>query len=525
MSRFIRRLDRRRFVQSTALFAGAGALTSVLPRRLFAQDKVTAVNSIRSLSNPYHASWNQGGEAFSGWAGADYATLVTEGNSEKGIADIQAMIARTSGNMVLNVDPNESPDARPIVEACADAGVYVTTQWNKPADLHPWDFDPYYVCHISFDGKPNGKAMAEALFKAMGGSGGIVALGGILSNVPAIERKAGLDEALAENPDVELLDFQVANWDPNQAYDITSAWVTRFGDIAEAGDPGAGDVVGLVRVPVRYLEIEQLDVRILGERLVETCLALDSGHVREDAAERHDAARAAHRLEQRLGHGLAVRLAVERDVADVVGIEVPGMQVGGLVPLGGDVDAGVGAGLHDRARVGALVGIDVQDHVAAGPGDHRLDVGDAFLAVALGHQGRVVGAGPPRKRLAALVPAGVVGVGERADRVDRGHLILSEQPPRQDAGERTGAGEQGGRLDETPAIEPTDESAHWHASLSGCDRAAATKCPTVQAQDRTNPAPSRGWKLKLSGACAAENGRCRARTRCPRGRRTRSMPA
>ena len=88
--------------------------------------------------------------------------------------------------------------------------------------------------------------MAEALFKAMGGSGGIVALGGILSNVPAIERKAGLDEALAENPDVELLDFQVANWDPNQAYDITSAWVTRFGDDIK-GIWAANDGMGIAR--------------------------------------------------------------------------------------------------------------------------------------------------------------------------------------------------------------------------------------------------------------------------------------
>lgn len=243
---------RRRFLQGSAA-AGAGFFAAGLPGRVFGQDKMTVVNSIRSLSNPYHASWNQGGEAFANWAGADYATLVTEGNSEKGIADIKAMIAKTGGNMVLNVDPNESPDARPIVEACAEAGVYVTTQWNKPADLHPWDFDPHYVAHISFDGKPNGKAMAEALFAAMGGSGGIVALGGILSNVPAIERKAGLDAALAENPDIELLDFQVANWDPNKAYDITSAWVTRFGDQIK-GVWAANDGMGISALEVLRAE-------------------------------------------------------------------------------------------------------------------------------------------------------------------------------------------------------------------------------------------------------------------------------
>ena len=243
--------SRRHFLQASAL--GAGALAASRPGRLLAADKITVVNSIRSLSNPYHATWNQGGEAFAKWAGADYATLVTEGNSEKGIADIKAIIAKTGGNMVLNVDPNESPDARPIVEACKAAGVYVVTQWNKPADLHPWDFDPYYVAHISFDGKPNGKAMAEALFKAMGGKGGIVALGGILSNVPAIERKAGLDAALKEHPDVELLDFQVANWDANQAYDITNAWVTRFGDQIK-GVWAANDGMGISALEVLRAE-------------------------------------------------------------------------------------------------------------------------------------------------------------------------------------------------------------------------------------------------------------------------------
>src|SRR5690606_2351603 len=70
----------------------------------------------------------------------------------------------------------------------------------------------------------------EALIASMGGSGGIVALGGILSNVPAIERKLGLDQAIAEHPDVQLLDFQAADWNETKAFEITQAWITRFGD-------------------------------------------------------------------------------------------------------------------------------------------------------------------------------------------------------------------------------------------------------------------------------------------------------
>ena len=210
--------------------AGASALAVGTPLRLRAADKITVVNSIRSLTNPYHATWNKGGAAFAKSVDADYAILVTEGNSEKGMADIQAMLTKTGGNMCLNVDPNDSPDARPIVEACKKAGAYVVTQWNKPADLHPWDYDPNYVSYISFAGVPAGKVMAETLFKTIGGKGGIVALGGILSNVPAIERKTGLDQALMANPDIKLLDFQVANWLPAEALSKVNAWITQFGD-------------------------------------------------------------------------------------------------------------------------------------------------------------------------------------------------------------------------------------------------------------------------------------------------------
>lgn len=221
-------MNRRGFLKASAASIGAASLSTPIGRAL-AQEEYTLVLSMRSLANPYHATFAEGGKMFAESVGLPYEVLVTEGNSEKGISDVRALLARTGGKMVLNIDPNDSPDARTIVEDCAKAGAYVVTQWNKPDDLHPWDFDPNYVAHMSFDGVPNGKAMGEALIKSMGGKGGIVALGGILNNVPAIERKLGLDQAIEENPDVELLDFQAADWNETKAFEITQAWITRFG--------------------------------------------------------------------------------------------------------------------------------------------------------------------------------------------------------------------------------------------------------------------------------------------------------
>src|SRR5271165_5996522 len=158
-------MPRRRFLKSAAAVGVVGAFPVIITRQARAEGNPTVVNSIRSLSNPYHATWNKGGAAFAKSIGVDYVTLVTEGNSEKGIADIRAIIQKTGGNMVLNVDPNDAPDGRPIVDASTKAGVYVTTQWTRPADLHPWDCNPYYVSYITFDNLKYGEATADALIK------------------------------------------------------------------------------------------------------------------------------------------------------------------------------------------------------------------------------------------------------------------------------------------------------------------------------------------------------------------------
>jgi ribose transport system substrate-binding protein len=220
-------VSRRDFIKlgAGAAIAVAGGGVSGLS---FGAEQTTLACSFRSLTNPYYTAFNKGAQNFAKSIGLPYVPLTTEGSSEKGIADIRALLQKTGGNLVLNIDPNDSADARVIVETCQKAGAYVTTIWNKPKDLHPWDFNPNYVAHLSFDGVAYGEATATELFKAMGGKGGVVALGGIFSNVPAIERKAGLMAALNKFPGIELLDFQVADWDSQKAFPIMQAWLTRF---------------------------------------------------------------------------------------------------------------------------------------------------------------------------------------------------------------------------------------------------------------------------------------------------------
>lgn len=211
--------------------AAAGLMGPGMARAAIADP--TIAWSYRNRTNPY---WNEivsGGEAFVESLGKskDFLThLINEGSSEKSLADVKALLSKTNGDLALAIDTNDAPNARPVVEACAAAGAYVSTLWNKTDDLHPWDFGDNYVSHMSWSDEGPAEQTARVLLDAMGGKGGVVHLGGIASNNPAIERLNGLKNALKDYPDVELLDAQPADWDTQKANQVMSSFLTRYGD-------------------------------------------------------------------------------------------------------------------------------------------------------------------------------------------------------------------------------------------------------------------------------------------------------
>lgn len=241
MSTFIKDfIEREKISRRNFLFASAAGLVAGAVPGLGGHGAARAQAGDWALAWSYRdrasAYWNaivSGGEAYAQSLGlpADAMThLINEGSSEKSLADIRAFLLRHEGRGAIACDPNDSPNARPVVEAVRDAGGYVSTIWNKTDDLHPWDIGDNYVAHLSWSGERPSEEAARLLFERMGGKGGVVHLGGIPANIPAIERLNGLRRALADYPDIELLDFASADWDTTKAAELMSAYVTRYGD-------------------------------------------------------------------------------------------------------------------------------------------------------------------------------------------------------------------------------------------------------------------------------------------------------
>lgn len=207
--------------------------------------------AIHSTDNEYWSQQAEGGKLFAKSlpAGAlEVQVLTCDGDDEKQLNGIKAFIAAHGRNAMIYVDPANAPNTAAIAEICEEAGVYWTSVWHLAEGLNPMDFK-YYVMHQSVDGVKQGYDIALGMFAQFKtpNKGKILALQGMLGNDSAVERYAGLQKALKEFPDIELLDMQVCDWNPQRALTTTETWLAKYGDVDGIWSANDGMALGAVQ--------------------------------------------------------------------------------------------------------------------------------------------------------------------------------------------------------------------------------------------------------------------------------------
>lgn len=192
--------------------------------------------SVRGLENPYIATINEGMKLFAKYLDSigqkyEMQVLDSQGDSAKEVDNMRQFAAKANGNAIAYADPNEDTIAYSLAEAMAESGGYLGTAWNKPADVGPADLTPNWVIHTSPDNVVNGYNIAKALFDSMGGSGKIFVVQGLLGNTAANARYEGLQKALAEYPDIEVVADDTANWNTDEALALVETWLTQHPDV------------------------------------------------------------------------------------------------------------------------------------------------------------------------------------------------------------------------------------------------------------------------------------------------------
>lgn len=200
------------------------------------QGKLLVGMLIRDLANPYYVQLQQGAELFLndvvGEGNYELTMYESQGSDEKQINDAKAFIARVvDGNGILYVDPNNAPNAAVIADLCEEAGIYWNTTWSYADGIYPMDYQ-YYVMHQTADNVQGAYETAKAMFESFEtpGTGKVVAIQGMLSNDASIDREKGWRKALAEYPNVELLDIQPSDWSPQKGLTLIQTWLSKYGD-------------------------------------------------------------------------------------------------------------------------------------------------------------------------------------------------------------------------------------------------------------------------------------------------------
>ena len=147
---------------------------------------------------------------------------VEDANDDTGkqISQIQNFIAQKVDAIIVNpVDTSATPKMTELAVAAKIPLVYVN---RKPEDKQL----PPSVAFVGSNEKVSGTLEAEELVKCLKGKGNVVVMEGQLSNNAALDRTADVEEVVAKNPGIRIVEKQTAEWDRNKAIDLMNNWIT-----------------------------------------------------------------------------------------------------------------------------------------------------------------------------------------------------------------------------------------------------------------------------------------------------------
>lgn len=223
-------------------------------------DVGTSMATITRLSNAYWGSWVKGYEEAAEALGYDTNVQLNEGKLSKQIQQVDTAIANQTDLVMGQAFTNSG--VPPLAEACVDAGVPLVMLWTIDKWYTPQDAGDEFVQFFMPNAINNGYTAAKALFEAMGGSGNIVHIEGVRGNAANTGRNIGLDKAMEEYPDIELLaPPQQGRWVKSESRKVMSDFVSQFGDNID-GVFGQNDAVGLGALTIA--EENDLDIEVVG---------------------------------------------------------------------------------------------------------------------------------------------------------------------------------------------------------------------------------------------------------------------
>jgi ribose transport system substrate-binding protein len=287
---FYNQIGRREFVTKslkTAVTLGAiASLGPLLSACMGSKQETTATkqgsttkgmvaNQTFNLENTYFTWFEKGVKEAAAAIGVGYQFFAHNGDSQMQLNQVDQFLVQ-GGNLMITYAPSDGV-VPAFAKACQDKKIYATSCHNNPAWFTPLHVGDYYVQFNTADNELIGYDIAATLFKAIGGKGKVIHLPGYPGTSPDIYRTRGIQRALKEYPDIQLVVGQPGNWNRMDARRALEDVLTKVdhvdGVIGQNDDQAHGAIEALkerkVKVPVVGADAtpEALDSIINGDLL------------------------------------------------------------------------------------------------------------------------------------------------------------------------------------------------------------------------------------------------------------------
>jgi ribose transport system substrate-binding protein len=185
----------------------------VLPLTVFAGGakeggQVTIGLTLPGLQFPFFVTMKNDFESMAAELGVKVVYIDAQNDSSKQVAAVESFISQKVSGIVIS--PMTVDSIVPVIEEAVKAGIPVATVDRKA------NTDQVLV-HVGADNVEGGRAAARYVVQKLGGQGTIIELEGTPGASPAIDRKKGFDEVIAQNPGMKILVSQAADFTRSKA--------------------------------------------------------------------------------------------------------------------------------------------------------------------------------------------------------------------------------------------------------------------------------------------------------------------
>jgi ribose transport system substrate-binding protein len=192
--------------------------------------KFKLLDQFYTLDNDYFQGYSKGGAAAAAAFLMQREEIVDNVNDDTVSAAFESARS-TKGTQAINfftANPAITPE---VLRMAQGAGIFVSASWTLQPWTTPFDIgDKFYAFQTPND-FAGARELCKVLFKEMGGSGKFIHIEGIRGNTVSENRTAGVDAALKDFPQIELVARQPGDFSRGGTQPVIENLLTAHPDV------------------------------------------------------------------------------------------------------------------------------------------------------------------------------------------------------------------------------------------------------------------------------------------------------